>query len=456
MISAKNTILLLFVLAFSCNPKTTQDRADSMGTASEVLFPERAKSMAIYEVNIRQYTPEGTINAFSSHLPRLNELGVDILWLMPVQPVGIKNRKGSLGSYYSIRDYTQVNPDFGTLEDFKNLVQSAHDLGMLVILDWVANHTSFDHPWTEIKGYHTLDSAGNITMPVGTDWSDVADLNYENERMRVDMIEELKWWVVETDIDGFRCDVAGMVPIDFWNAAKDSLDRVKDLFMLAEWDEPKMHDDAFHMSYAWGPHHWMNDVAKGHLSADSLESLMLGDLDRYGERPFRMMFTTNHDENSWNGTVYERFGDAHKAFALWAFTVRGMPLIYSGQEAGLKKRLRFFEKDTIDFGNPELQSYYATLLAIKHENEALYNGEYGGGVTFLDDENSNVSSFQRSKNENVVTVIINFSSEPQEIKLKEDLADFVDEFTNRKIEIKSGESLSLAPFEYLIDLKNSL
>ncbi|MEM7298090.1 MAG: alpha-amylase family glycosyl hydrolase, partial [Bacteroidota bacterium] len=411
-------LFILSVLVSACSSSGQQESDYSLIEMNE-KFPERAKSMNIYEVNIRQYTPEGTINAFVSHLPRLQAMGVDILWLMPIQPIGEKNRKGPLGSYYSIQDYTAVNPNSGTTEDFKNMVDEAHERGMLVILDWVANHSAFDHEWAQIDGYHTVDSAGNVTWPEDTDWTDVADLNYDNMNMRADMIEELKWWVTEMDIDGFRCDVAGFVPMDFWNVAKDSLDQIKDLFMLAEWDEPKMHDDAFHMTYAWGPHHWMNETAKGHFNVDSLEALIQGDIDRYGASPYRMMFTTNHDENSWNGTVFERFGEGHKAYAVWAFTVRGMPLIYSGQESGLDKRLRFFDKDTIDFSDVKYQEFYTKLLALKHENEALFNGEYGGGLSFIEDNNSSVSSFRRSTGNNIVTVVVNLSDKEQTVTFDE-------------------------------------
>ena len=366
---------------------------------------------------------------------------------MPVQPIGEKNRKGPLGSYYSIQDYTAVNPNFGTIDDFKSMVDEAHELGMLVILDWVANHTSFDHGWTEIDGYHNTDSLGNVTWPEGTDWTDVADLNYDNMDLRKDMISEMKWWVTTADIDGFRCDVAGYVPMDFWNVAKDSLDQVKDLFMLAEWDEPMMHD-VFHMTYAWGPHHWINETAKGTYDADSLEKLIQGDIDRYDVEDFRMMFTTNHDENSWNGTVFERLSDGHQAYTVWAFTVRGMPLIYSGQEAGLDKRLRFFDKDTIDWSNVKYEEFYSKLLNMKHDNAALFNGTYGGNPTFLDDGNSYVSSFKRSSSSNEVTVVVNLSDSEQEVSM-EGIGMLTDVFTGNQIDFGEGV-VTLSPYQYFV------
>ncbi|QSE96234.1 alpha-amylase family glycosyl hydrolase [Fulvivirga lutea] len=441
---------LLTAIVFGCEPKKSTEEVTT--EESTLKFPEKAKGMNIYEVNVRQYTKEGTIKAFQSHLPRLKEMGVDILWIMPVQPISEKNRKGPLGSYYSIQDYTAVNPNFGTEADFKDMVDEAHKMGMYVILDWVANHTGFDHAWVEKEGYHNTDSLGNVTWPAGTDWTDVADLNYDNQEMRQEMITEMDWWLTEMDIDGFRCDVAGEVPQDFWTAAIDSLEQTKDIFMLAEWDEPWLHEAGFHMTYAWGPHHWMNETAKGHIDVDSLESLIKGDIERYGNNDFRMMFTTNHDENSWNGTVFERFGEGHLAWAVWAFTVRGMPLIYSGQEAGLSKRLRFFDKDTISFDSIPYEKFYTKLLELKHTNAALHNGQWGGNPEFIDDGNNNVSSFIREYQGNKVAVIVNLSGEKQSIHLQSiaNNSELNDWMTGKSVILNEDKSTELNAYEYLV------
>ncbi|MEP1033460.1 alpha-amylase family glycosyl hydrolase [Ekhidna sp.] len=439
-----NLTLLLSVILCACTvPKPKEE-----STKLEISYPEKAKDAVIYEVNIRQYTPEGTFNAFASHLPRLKDLGVDILWIMPIQPIGEKNRKGGLGSYYSIQDYTSVNPAHGTMDDFKSLVRKAHENDMIVILDWVANHTAFDHPWTEKEGYYMTDSLGNVTWPEGTDWTDVADLNYDNMDMQDEMIAALRYWVTETDIDGYRCDVAGFVPMEFWKRAKDSLDTTKDLFMLAEWDEPKMHD-SFHMTYGWGFHHYMNEVAKGEKNADSLVSFIKKDLIRYPSDAIRMNFTTNHDENSWNGTVFERFGEGHKAYAVLAFTIQGMPLIYSGQEAGLDERLAFFEKDTIEWGAVKYQDFYSGLIDIKHNNPALHNGEFGGTPQFLETGNPMVIAYTRAKGGNEVTVIINLSDEKQEIILPSSTS-FSDFFSGQTITSAVSE---LSAYQYYVGTK---
>ena len=395
--------LLLLLVISSCN--TAQE---TVQTEKETItsFPERAAHMNIYEVNVRQYTPEGTFQAFLPNLERLKKMGVDILWFMPIQPIGIEKRKGGLGSPYSIKDYKAINPEFGTIEDFKAVVDKAHELNMLVILDWVGNHTAWDHHWvTENPDYYTLDSLGQMISPVA-DWSDVADLNYDNISMQDDMISDMNYWVKTVDLDGFRCDVAGFVPMTFWNKAKASFDETKDLFMLAEWDEPKMHDSAFHMTYGWTFHHVLNEVAKGNQNADSVDAFLQKDLKKFGEQAFRMNFTSNHDENSWNGTVKERMGDASENLAVLAATIQGMPLIYSGMEAGLDKRLSFFEKDSIDWSNLALEEFYTKINALKHKNEALWNGQFGG-VTQRINSDPNVLAFKREKKGNTVIGIFN-------------------------------------------------
>lgn len=366
-------------LSTACQSPGTPEQdpsAEASGdtTAYEPRAPQWAAQATIYEVNIRQYTPEGTINAFREHLGRLDSMGVEILWIMPVQPIGKKNRKGPLGSYYSIRDYTAINPQFGSMADFKALVKEAHEWGMHVILDWVANHTAFDHPWTaqHPEWYHH-DSTGAIKAPV-EDWSDVADLNYEEPGLRQAMRQAMRFWVEEAGVDGFRCDVAMMVPMDFWVNTRRSLDSLKDVFMLAEAEGPAFYK-AFDMTYGWELHHLMNETAQGKTSPAELMDYIHHSDSAYGPADLRMYFTTNHDENSWNGTVFERLGPDHRNFFVLAATLpHGMPLVYSGQEAGLSKRLRFFDKDTIRWGQRDsLYHFYHDLLHLKLGHPALVN-----------------------------------------------------------------------------------
>lgn len=407
----------LGILLFSCSEKK-EIVVQNHTPQNNISVEEWSKNANIYEVNTRQYTPEGTFNAFAEHLPRLKELGVDILWIMPIHPIGIKNRKGSMGSPYSSRDYLAVNPDLGTLQDFQNLVKKAHRMGMHVLLDWVANHSAFDNVWAlEHPDWYTQNEQGEIIHPEGTDWTDVADFNYDNPEMRAAMIQAMQYWVRTADIDGFRCDVAGFVPNDFWRAAIDSIKTIKDVFMLAEWDDPKMHTEAgFDMTYGWGFNHMTNQIAKGEEEPKRIDAFMQEE-KRYPADAIRMNFTTNHDENSWNGTVHERYGDAADAFAVLAYTLEGMPLLYSGQEANLNKRLSFFDKDTIDWSDLSKQPFFKKLFELKHKNEALWNEPSGGTYRKIATDNPDVFAYQRKKGIHEVIVILNFSDEARAVSL---------------------------------------
>ncbi|SHJ64707.1 Glycosidase [Reichenbachiella agariperforans] len=446
-----NYIIALFVLLAACQQNSSSTTDSSTPTKdTTVTFPERAAAMAVYEVNIRQATPEGTIQAFAQHLPRLKELGVEMLWIMPVQPISLKNRKGTLGSYYAIADYSAINPEFGSLADFKSLVQQAHDMGMVVILDWVPNHTGWDHPWiTTHPEYYAKDSLGNITYEA--DWTDIALLDHRNPGTRRSMIEEMAFWIKEADIDGFRCDhAAHEIPLYFWEEATDQLNSMKDLFWLAEWDEPRLHR-MFHASYSWELLHLTEDVAKGHKTADDIADFIKKDQAKYGRKAFRMTITTNHDENSWAGTVFERYGEGHKAFATFIFSAYGFPMIYNGQEVGLDKRLEFFEKDSIDWTDPKgLSRFYKQLLSLKKDNPALWNGGFGAPPERINAD-ENIYAFKRIKDGNQVIGIINMSDQSQSLQLTDEgvYGDYADYFTGTNYTL-SSETLTLDPWQYLI------
>jgi glycosidase len=419
--------------------------------------PEWAKNAVIYEVNVRQYTPEGTFKAFETQLPRLKAMGVGILWLMPVNPIGVVNRKGSLGSYYAVKDYLAVNPEYGTKEDLKELVKKAHESGMHVIIDWVANHTSWDNNLiTEHPDWYKHDSVtGKIIAPV-PDWTDVAGLNYKNKELREYMTNALIYWVKEADVDGYRCDVAGMLPISFWNSAVPKIKAVKPVFMLAEWETPEMHDTAFDMTYSWDFYKLMNEIAQGKKTADQLDTILNKEFSRYPADAYRMRFTTNHDENSWNGSEYERIGDAAKTFAVLAFTVPGMPLIYSGQESAFNRRLKFFDKDQIDWDSYSLAGFYTSLVNLKKENAALAAGSDGGKMIMVaSDNDKNIYSFIRKKDNNKVFVILNLSNQEQKVTLKGDSfpGDYKSLFDNNEIKIDSPLSVTLKPWEYRVYYK---
>ncbi len=402
-------ILVLIVLATGCS-KPTQEPP-----ISNVEHPNWSKNASIYEVNIRQYTPEGTFNAFREDLPRLQALGVDILWLMPIHPIGEENRKGAMGSYYAVKDFKAVNPEFGTEEDFQALVDDAHDLGMKVIIDWVANHSAWDNVWTVNKDWYTLDEEGNFVSPV-EDWSDVIDFNYDNEELRAAMLDAMQYWVSDFNIDGYRCDVAGMVPTDFWVNTHKELDKIKDVFMLAEDGEAELLIEAFDMNYAWEYAHVIREIASGEQNFDDLDDLFARDAEQFPPNGYRMYFTTNHDENSWNGSDSELYGPNFENFAVLSATVAGMPLIYTGQESGLDKRLAFFEKDTVDWKNYAYEDFYRMLLSIQESNKALWNGEFGGERTRIESPEGTYA-YSRKKDGNEVIVAINITDQPVEISV---------------------------------------
>ncbi len=381
--------------------------------------PEWSRNATIYEVNIRQFTPEGTFAAFAKHLRELKRLGVKIIWLMPVQPVGVLHRKGKLGSYYSVKDYKAVNPEFGTNKDFADLVNGAHKLGMKVILDWVANHTAWDNPWIkEHPDFYTRDKNGKIISPV-PDWRDVADLDYSNHLLWEKMSDAMLYWIKNFDVDGFRCDVAAMVPTEFWNYAVGRLMKVKNVFMLAEASEPELYS-AFDMTYDWKLKDIFNDIAKGEKDCSYIYNHFAEyEAETYPVDSYRMLFTSNHDENSWTGSAIERLGKYAPLFAVVCETGDGMPLIYSGQEAGLKKRLRFFDKDTIAWKISPFRNLYSKLNKLKLTNRALRNGD-GGKMEFITSPDSrNLLIYKRRKDNDEVITMINFSIFKKAFMLKD-------------------------------------
>lgn len=423
---------------------------------SDVKHPEWSRNATIYEVNIRQYTEEGTFNAFAESLPRLKEMGVKILWFMPIHPIGEKNRKGSLGSYYAVKDYKAVNPEFGTLDDFKTLVKKAHSMGMYVIIDWVANHTAWDHIWVKTHPeYYNKDENGNFFPPVDG-WQDVIDLNYDNKELWRAMIDALKYWVEECDIDGYRCDVAAMVPTEFWNEAREELDKIKNVFMLAEAHEPELHEHAFDMTYNWQLKDLMNSIAKGDKSVKDLRKLISEERKRYPIDAYRMNFTTNHDENTWNGTVFERLGEGAEAFAALTVLIEGMPLVYSGQETGLNKRLAFFEKDPIDWKEHPFAELYKRLLNLKLSNKALLNGAAGGKLQEIKtNHKKEVFAFIRQKDDDKVFAVFNLSGKTLTVKIKsQDIKGVYFNLNDTKqVEFKDNALFELKPWGYNVFFK---
>jgi len=375
-------------------------------------FPEWARNQVVYEVNLRQYTPGGTIEEFRLHLPRLKDLGAGILWFMPIQPVGIENRKGTLGSYYSIRNYCELDAAYGTMEEFVALVHEIHSMGMYVILDWVANHTAWDHNWVkEFPAFYTRNEAGEVHPPF-PEWEDVIDLDYSNQDLRVAMISSMKFWLETANIDGFRCDMAMLVPTDFWNAARKELETVKPVFMLAEAEQRDLTVEAFDVLYNWNLMHVWNDIAKGRYTADEIRWRIPSEITDFPEGSDNMMFISNHDENSWNGSEIERLNHALEAFAVLIFTLPGMPLIYSGMEAGNNRRLEFFDKDCIDWKQDKMAVLYSKLAHLRMQNPALWSLQPKPDFNLLTtDRDDKVLGFLRESAGNKVLVVLNLSAE---------------------------------------------
>ena len=417
-----------------------------------------AYDATIYELNTRQATPEGTFAAAETLLPELKENGVDIIWIMPIQKIGVLERKGTLGSYYAITDYCEFNPEFGTRADFEHFLAKAHELGMKVILDWVANHTAPDSEWTKNEGWHYRDSLGNLMVQY--DWTDISKLNYDNQDMRAEMKKAMHWWMDSIGIDGFRCDVAGEVPTDFWN---DAMAEIKakhpDMFTLAE-DEDKaqeLTETAFDMYYGWTLHHLMNSVAQGKKNVEDLWSYFAKVDTTIRHDAIRMNFTSNHDENSWNGTEFERMGDATDLFAAFTYIVPGMPMIYTGQISGNHHRLEFFEKDLIDrVENAPQKALYKGLNDLRAANRALWSNEIGAPMIRLEADNNKVFACVREKScpkhgDNTVIAIMNMSAEPQTVTL--DLTNFAGEYNclcGKTMAVEATQTFELTPWKYII------
>lgn len=409
---------------------------------TRVRNAEWTKSAVIYQINTRQFTPEGTFTAAQKQLPRLKALGVDILWLMPIHPIGEKNRKGTLGSPYSVKDYRRVNPEFGTLEDLKAFVAEAHRLEMKVILDWVANHTAWDHPWvTQHPDWYLRDWKGDFRPTPWWDWSDIIDLDYSKAEMRREMTAAMKYWVETVGIDGYRCDVAAYVPTDFWNQVRRELESVKPVFMLAEADVRDLHVEAFDATYAWGWNNALHSIAMGKADTGALFGYYSGHESTFPRSAMRLMHVVNHDQNAWEATEYERFGDAVRAAVVLSVVGDGIPMMYNGQEAGNRKRLAFFEKDPIQWRDDPMAELYRSLFALKKKNAALWNGKWGAPmVSVVNSAPQKVLSFVRQHPGGAgVFAVFNLSPEPRTVTFQRGphYGAYTEHF--------SGEAVTFAP-----------
>ena len=414
-----------------------------------ILHPDWSRKAVIYQVNTRQFTSAGTLNAATAEIPRLKALGVDILWLMPIHPIGEKNRKGTLGSPYSIRDYRAVNPELGTMEDLKAFVDAAHVNGMKVILDWVANHTAWDHPWvTQHPQWYARDWQGGHVSTPWWDWSDIIDLDYSHAALRREMADSMAFWVREADVDGFRADVAGYVPPDFWTDVRRDLQAIKPVWMLGEFNHRDLHLTSFDASYGWAWAEALMKIAKGQADTGALYGFYSENESAWPTGAQRMIFTSNHDENAWAGTEFERFGPAlSNSFAL-LFTSEGIPLVYNGQEAGNDKRLKFFERDPVAWKDHPHAALIRDWIAFRDAHPALHNAPWGARMVQVKNSDAQkVFSFVRAKAGDAVLVAQNYSAEPRTVTLEE--LPHPGRWTEKggeEAELAKGKSLTLAPW----------
>lgn len=462
----KQVVQLLFVLGVfvGCSGNTSNTPSNTAPVKTYVpKAPEWAANAVLYECNIRQFSPQGNLTGVSDQLQRLKDLGIDVLWLMPIHPIGQINRKekpGDLGSPYSVRDYYAVNPDFGTVDDLKNLVAKAHSLGLKVILDWVPNHTAWDAVWMKTNPEFYTKVNGQFTAPLNehgqsTGWDDCADLDYGNPALRKAMIAAMQHWIKTTDIDGYRVDMAGLVPNDFWAEVGPALDSIKNVFMLAEWqDEPGHFKSAFQFNYGWKWKDVTKDIATGKQTAVALDTL-LNFLNQYYPAGYQQLyFTQNHDENSWSGTEKDLYGEAADAFNVLMFTWQGIPMLYNGQEDELTQRLAFFKKDPIGWSDFEKTPFFQNLCDLRHNNKALGAGASGGAlVKIKTDKDDLVYAFTREKDGERVIVITNLSKLPCEVTLEtndQTIGSYLNLFGASTMQVTKEMQLNLKPWEYLV------
>jgi len=418
----------------------------------KIQIPDWVKGLTIYEVNLRQYSKSGTFKEFEDHLPRLKQLGVGILWFMPIQPIGEKNRKGSLGSYYSIGNYTSVNPEFGTLDEFKSLVAKIHDLGIKVIVDWVANHTAWDHHWTiDHPEFYSKDDRGDFKAPV-PDWEDVIHLDYGNPDLWDEMINQMSFWLKETNVDGFRCDMAHLVPTLFWNRVRRELDKIKPVFMLAESENHDLLEYAFDAIYNWKLLHAMNKLAAGSIEASDLFNIAVNEIKHLPDGATYLNFTSNHDENSWQGSAIERIHYFLEPLTILTFLLPGIPLIYSGQEAGNYRRLKFFDKDEIEWKKDKMFSLYHSLIYLRKRNPDFWlNGEF---LRIENDAENEIVSFKiiaQNTNKSAI-VFLNLTDKEKSfyVKCGDYKYQFINVMTKENYKLDCQNAINLKAYSYLL------
>ena len=449
------TVCILLFSIFQNAMAQQEDQKYQPKKYVEINSPDWTKNATIYQVNVRQFSKEGSFKAVTKELPRLKKMGIDIIWLMPIQPIGKINRKGSLGSYYSVQDYLGINPEFGSKDDFRNLVDAVHQHGMYLILDWVANHSSWDNSLvTQHPEWYSKSRDGKFQPTPWRDYDDIIDFDFSEPGLRKYMTDALKFWVKEYNIDGYRCDMASFVPIEFWENAREELDEIKPVFMLAEAEDKELHRRAFDATYNWTLWNILHNITTNNKSVKTLSEAYIAEhVSIFPKEAMRLNFIDNHDKNSWEGNQFSNFGDGLYASIVFAALMDGMPLVYNGQEAGLDKSLLFFEKDPIVWKKHKIADLYTQLFELKHKNKGLWNGKNGGEmVRIMNDKMDNVISFVREKNGDKVVSFINLSKEKITVNFdtKYDRGTYTDLFTGKSTSVPDKLSLTMEPWEYIV------
>ncbi len=439
--------LLLFVtvMTFGCKPKDHH----ATPVSDSFVVPEVA-DVVMYQVNPRVFAPQNSFQAIIARLDSIEDLGVNMLWIMPIYPIGEEKSKNSP---YSVRDYKAVAPEYGTVDDLRMLVQSCHERGMGVILDWVANHTAWDNVWLQQHpDWYTHDSTGNIIFPPGTDWTDVADLNYDNKDMRAAMIDAMRFWVDSVGVDGFRCDVADQVPVDFWTECIDNLRaaaKPRNLIMLAEGANPDNFKAGFDLNYAWEFMGAIAQVMKGEAKVGKLLSVDKHEYENLDNGKFKLRFTTNHDEATKASPVTLYGGPKASMAAFVATTMlHGGMLVYGSQEVGYPETINFFHYVHVDWNaNPAMRDEYKKLIAIYNEHPALRSS---GKVVPFDDDENNVLIVDRVLNNDNVLVVVNVRNDPHNVELPAMWAgkNVKNLFTGQEMQL--SKRITLQPYQYLL------
>lgn len=403
------------------------------------------EDVVMYEVNPRVFAEKEAFKAIGSYLDSIKQLGVNIVWFMPIYEIG---QERSVNSPYCVRDYRSVNPEFGTKDDFRQLVARCHEKGLGVILDWVPNHTAWDHPWIRHKDWYTQDSMGNIICPAGTGWHDVADLNYDNADMRLAMIDAMRYWVEEMDVDGFRCDAVDFVPADFLRQAVDSLRRIPghSLLMLAEGKRPDHFDAGFDLNYGWDFHHALRQVFLRDSSASRVFAAAEKEYDAIPTGKHKLRFNTNHDETAKKSPVEEWNGERGSiaAFVVSAF-MPGCPLIYSSQEVGYPKAVNFFFFHPLDWSaNQPLRKEYEKLMRVYNACPTFRKGDL---TPYPDDQ---VVLFTRSADGDTCAVAVNVRNTVVTVSLPPALAGKTYQDLCKDEVYLCNDSLILNPYEYRV------